>query len=196
TASDLAGFQGTIQAAEGLTIEGWSSNLLGTGNVNDTQLSRGMLAFSYHENNSLEGVEIITLQLRADTELRISDYLSVTDRITYAEAVAPVGSTSALRLSFSQAPGGENFMLHQNFPNPVAAQTTVEFDLPTSSECLLQVHDLQGRLLTERLLQGVAGRNSITLSANLDLKNTTGILTYSLRVGQERLTKRMTVVAH
>lgn len=195
-ASDLAGFQGTIQAAEGLVIEGWSSDLMGAGNVNDTQLSRGLLAFSYHENSSLEGVEIISLHLRADKELRISDYLSVTDRITYAEAVAPVGSTSALRLSFSQAPVGENLSLYQNFPNPVAAQTTIEFDLPTSSECLLQVHDLQGRLLTERLLQGVAGRNMLTLSTNHDLKNTTGILTYSLRVGQERLTKRMTVVAH
>jgi len=196
TAGAMAGFQGTIEATPGLVIEGWSSDLLSGANVNEERRSRGQLAISFHEQNSLSGEEILILQVRAEEEMRISDYLRITNKITYPEAVAPDGSTAALRLSFSDPRAGGGIVLHQNYPNPVRAQTTIEFDLPRAVDDLtLAVHDVQGRLLAELSLQGEAGRNSITLSNN-DLKNITGILTYTLRVGQERLTKRMTVVAH
>ena len=195
TADRLAGFQGTLEATDGLTIEGWSSELLGAGHVNDRQLHQGLLSFSYDGTEDLSQQAIITLHLRAAAQLRISDYLSVSDRITYREAVAPEGSTASLGLSFSATPGGAGIMLHQNFPNPAAAHTNIVFELPTATDVRLEVRDLQGRLVTERRLAGAAGRNTITLSTNDDLKNTTGILSYTITVGKERLTKRMTVVA-
>lgn len=195
TADDLQSIQGTIDAAPGLTIESWNSAMLSNRNVNDAALSDGLLAFSYSADQSLRGKEIFTLQLRADTELRISDYLSITDRITYPEGFTPAGNTATLSLEFSETTGGDGIVLHQNFPNPAAAQTTIVFELPRASAVALEVHDLQGRLVTERTFQGLAGRNTVTFRTNDDLKNTTGILTYTLTVGQQRLTKRMTVVA-
>lgn len=195
TAGNLSGFQGTIEAAEGLSIESWSSDLLGAGNVNETLLEEGVLAISFNDQKSLAGESVITLNLRATEELRISDYLSVTDRMTYAEAITATGEAASLILSFSETAGGAGFILHQNFPNPVSAQTTIVFEMPTAETVDLEVHDIQGRLLHTRSIPADAGRNTITLSTNDDLNNTTGILTYTLRVGKEHLTKRMTVVA-
>jgi hypothetical protein len=194
SANDFAAFQGTIEATPGLTIESWSSELLASGNVNDHLLDQGLLSFSYWASNDLNGADVITLQLLAKRELRISDYLKVTDRMTVREATSAAGTTAALGLDFSAAVGGEQIILHQNFPNPVAFSTSIVFELPTTGKVSLEVRDIQGRLLTERRLTGFAGRNTITLS-NDDFRNTTGILSYTLLVGQKRLTKRMTVVA-
>ena len=195
TAGALAGFQGTIEAARGLQITAWSSDLLGAGNVNDELMMEGLLALSYNDQVSLEGEEIITLHLVAQEEIRISDYLSVTSRLTYPEALTVEGGSADLNLSFSETTGGADIMLHQNFPNPVAAQTTIVFELPTAETVQLEIRDFQGRLLTTRTIAAIAGRNTVTLNSNDDLKNMTGILTYTLRVGKERLTKRMTVVS-
>ncbi|MEM6770522.1 MAG: T9SS type A sorting domain-containing protein, partial [Bacteroidota bacterium] len=192
TAGELTGFQGTIEAAAGLDITSWSSELLGTANVNETLLSEGVLALSYNDQVDLHGEEIITLQLIAREDLRISDYLSVTNRTTYPEAITTSGASADLTISYGETTGGAGIVLHQNFPNPVAAQTTIEFDLPTAETVLLEVHDLQGRLLSARTIAAFAGRNLVTLNSDNDLKNMTGVLTYTLVVGQERLTKRMT----
>ncbi|WP_169435088.1 T9SS type A sorting domain-containing protein [Neolewinella persica] len=194
-AGELQAFQGTFDVAEGLEIENWSSPLLGRGNVNDAYMNDGLLPFSYQADESLEGKEIITLHLRAATDLRISDYLSVTDRITYPEAYTPAGNTATLSLEFSETTGGDGIVLHQNFPNPAAAQTTIVFELPQASAVALEVHDLQGRLVAARNLAGHMGRNTVSFRTDDDLNNSTGILTYTLTVGQQRLTKRMTVIA-
>ncbi len=194
SAEELAGFQGTIEAALGLTIESWNSSVLGAGNINDAFIGQGLLALSYNGSEPLAGQEVLSLTVRATRDLTISDYLSITDRLSYPEAIQTDGSTAALSLQFSEIAGGGT-LLHQNFPNPVAAQTTIVFDLPESGPVTLTVHDIQGRLLTERAVAGLAGRNTLMLSLSEDLKNTTGILTYTLAVGEERLSKRMTVVA-
>lgn len=195
TAGELSGFQGTIEAATGLRIASWSSELLGAANVNDALLADGLLALSYDDQVSLEGKEIITLNLIAHEELRISDYLSVTSRLTYPEAITLEGGSADLNLTFSEITGGAGIVLHQNFPNPVAAQTTIVFELPMAAAAQLEIHDLQGRLLSTRTITGYAGRNTVVLDSNDDLNNTTGMLTYTLVVGKQRLTKRMTVVS-
>ena len=196
SASDLIGFQGTIDAASGLVIEGWSSEVLGSGNVNEDYLSQGLLAVSYNGEPLGEAASVLTLHLRAAAQnVRISDYLSVSDRLTYPEAILTGGASGNLNLEFSETTGGAEIILHQNFPNPVAAQTNIVFELPTAGQVVLDVHDLQGRLITKRALQGREGRNTVTLSTYDDLNNYTGVLTYTITVGQTRLTKRMTVVA-
>lgn len=194
TAGQLSGLQGTFEAAPGLRITGWSSDYLGGGHVNESLLNRGLLAVSYDDRTVLTGEEILTLRLRAERDLRISDYLSVTDRVAGSEAITAAGTAARLGLSFSEPPGGASIMLHQNFPNPVAARTTIAFELPAAATASLAVRDVAGRLLHQRTFPASAGRNTLTLT-NDDLKNTTGLLSYTLTVGEHRLTKRMTVVA-
>jgi hypothetical protein len=56
-----------------------------------------------------------------------------------------------------------DFGLHQNYPNPVRAETRIAFDLPENSEAHLTIFDLQGRVVAE-LVNDVlpAGRYSAT----------------------------------
>lgn len=195
TAGELSGLQGTLTAAAGLRMDAWSSALLGSGHVNDRRLTAGELAFSYDDRASLAEQEILTLTVTALEDLRISDYLSVTNDLAAAEAILTDGGTAGLGLSFREIAGGAGIMLHQNFPNPVAAQTTIQFEVPAAQTVGLTVHDVQGRLLHQRTINAAAGLNTVELYTNNDLKNTTGLLTYTLAVGQQRLAKRMTVAA-
>ena len=195
TAGELAGFQGTFEAAPGLRIQGWTSELLGSGNVNDRRMTEGLLAVSYDEQTSLAGTEVLVLELRAEQDLRISDYLSVSASITAPETITIAGGSAGLGLVFNTASGNAGITLHQNFPNPVADQTTIRFELPEAQTVRLEVHDVRGRLLSVRTIAATAGLNTVLLSSNDDLKNTTGNLTYTLTAGRQRLTKRMTVVS-
>jgi hypothetical protein len=44
-----------------------------------------------------------------------------------------------------------NFVLHQNFPNPFNPVTTIRFELPTASDVKLSIYDITGRLVEELL---------------------------------------------
>ena len=194
TAPGLTAFQGTLRAAAGLSIVGWSSTTLTAGNVNDSDLDRGLLAFAFQTTTAPASAPEITLDLIAYEDLRLSEYLRVTDDITVPEAMRAADASATLELDFTDAPGGDEIILHQNFPNPAASYTNIVFELPRAGEVELSVHDLSGRLVTHRRLAGVAGRNRVALSTYDDLNNKTGVLSYTITVGQTRLTKRMTVV--
>ena len=195
-ANELSGFQATLEARPGLTLLGWSSPLLTAGHVNDTRLAEGLLALSYDQTQALGGANWLSLRVRAERDLTVSDYLRLSDRVAVSEGYAPSGSTLSIELGFTPPPGGAGTTrLHQNFPNPVAATTTITFDLEQDGPATLLVHDVAGRQLLQRDLAGFRGRNAVTLSTNADLNNATGVLTYTLVVNGQRRSKRMTVVA-
>jgi hypothetical protein len=195
TADGLQGFQTTIETYPGLVLEGWNSDVMGAGNVNDQRMSEGLLMVSYDSQLELKEEVVLELNLRATEDLRISDYISVSDLVTFSEAYTMEGSAAQLSLNFRQQTGGAGIVLHQNFPNPAAAQTTIAFDLIKAGPVGLEVRDVTGRLIMARQLEGHRGENQVQLSISDDLQNTTGVLTYTLTVGAERLTKRMTVVS-
>lgn len=192
-AENLRGFQGTVAAESGLELIDWSSDRLGSNNVNDRYLNEGLLALSYYAPKALSG-DFLHLTVRATHDLRLSDYLYLTDRIAMSEGYDATGRTTDLNFAFETEAGKAAILLHQNFPNPATEQTTITFDLVRSETVSILVHDLQGRLLYRRELLAHPGRNQLRLSAQ-DLNNSTGVLTYSLVADGERLTRRMTIVA-
>jgi len=40
-----------------------------------------------------------------------------------------------------------SFALHQNFPNPFNPSTTIEYELPSAGELLIEIFDIEGRLV-------------------------------------------------
>ena len=61
------------------------------------------------------------------------------------------------QISYSQNIS-DKFKLHQNYPNPFNSMTTVEFDLPKTSEVTLNIYNILGQivetLVSERLTSG------------------------------------------
>lgn len=195
TANALAGLQGTIEASADLRLLSWTSAKLQAGHVNDQWLADGLLAFSYNAPEIIAGTEILTLQVEARRALRVRDHLRLGDRIVATEGVTTSGNAMPLALQFTALPQTEAFQLYQNYPNPIVTETTVAFTLPEAMPVTLEIHDLQGRILTTRHQEATAGRNTVTFHAASDFPQATGILTCTLRAGKEQRTIRMTVVA-
>lgn len=86
----------------------------------------------------------------------------------------------------------QNAVLHQNIPNPAVGTTTVNFEIVKSNEVSLAVYDVTGKLIRS-VNEGnlSAGMHSITLeTANIDA----GVYFYTLTVGDQILTKKMTIM--
>jgi hypothetical protein len=109
---------------------------------NETQA----LCAAVHGNNKPFGMRLVAHQ-----DGKLSQMLSVSSRITRAEAYADRGETKAVVLRFlngTQAvvrPVG--FELYQNQPNPFINKTMIGFNLPEAGEATLRVFDDTGRLL-------------------------------------------------
>jgi hypothetical protein len=79
----------------------------------------------------------------------------------------------------------EGYQLYQNFPNPFNMETTLEYELPQTSQVMLNIFNLQGQKI-RTLIQGQerAGRHA----ANWDGRNddgsivSTGIYIYQLQI--------------
>ena len=86
----------------------------------------------------------------------------------------------------------EMVQLHQNYPNPFNPTTTLSFSLPEASTVELSVHDILGRQI-RTVIDGrmQAGTHTISFDAS---NLTSGVYMYTLRTGQQTLTRRFTVL--
>lgn len=86
----------------------------------------------------------------------------------------------------------EGFRLEQNYPNPFNPGTTIQYQVDASSEILLQVFDIQGRLV-ETLEQGVKAPG--LYQVQFDGSNlASGTYLYRLSIGDQVLSKKMQLV--
>jgi hypothetical protein len=82
--------------------------------------------------------------------------------------------------------------LHQNYPNPFNPSTTIEFELPNTSEVRLSVENILGQEV--RLLasgQMSAGRHRFTFDATCIA---TGVYIYSLETPAQNIKKKLLVL--
>lgn len=88
-----------------------------------------------------------------------------------------------------------DFLLSQNFPNPFATTTAIDFTITISGRYSLAIYDLSGRRLTSVFENAymASGPQQITLDAR-ELGLTDGAYYYSLQKGNEVVTKKLMVV--
>ena len=83
----------------------------------------------------------------------------------------------------------EVFALHQNYPNPFGASTTVPFDLPEDAPVSLIIYDLLGRQVVKVMDEELpAGRHQI---AFIPQRLASGVYFYALQAGRDRAIGRM-----
>lgn len=86
----------------------------------------------------------------------------------------------------------QSIELSQNYPNPFNPATQIEYNLNSDTQVLLEVFDIQGRLVRTLVNQKqTIGTHSVTFDAqNLS----TGVYIYRLKVGATHITKKMLLI--
>ena len=86
----------------------------------------------------------------------------------------------------------DGIKLSQNQPNPSSNTTLIQYEIENAGTVILEIYDLTGKKVaaTNDGKQS-AGRHSLTVSTE-NLSN--GTYYYSLKAGEHRLTKKMTVI--
>ncbi len=157
--------------------------------------SEGMITTSWNKSETGSGKPevMFSLVLRSRANGQLSDALSISSRITQAEAYATTGETMDVALNFGAGTVTRaGFELYQNQPNPFNGETLIGFNLPEAVSATLKVNDVTGRLL--KIIEGdfAKGYNQIRLnSGELDGK---GVLSYTLETAEYTATKKMIIV--
>ena len=153
------------------------------------------LTTSYHGEAKGE----FTLRFRAKQTGRLSKMLTVSSRITKAEAygsTTSIGERKTVALRFKATTGttvtGLGFELYQNQPNPFLNKTVIGFHLPEAATATLTVYDETGKLLHRQ--QGDFARGYNHFSLERELVPTTGLLYYKVETSTDAATRKMTQV--
>lgn len=114
-----------------------------------------------------------------------------------------VGSNGTIMRSTSVTSVSEgtpvaSFSLGQNYPNPVANSTQFDFTLPSSSQATLRIYSVDGKevktLLSSSTLDAGAHSFQWDGTNNAGTRVVSGTYIYKLTVGEQTLSKRLTVL--
>ncbi len=102
------------------------------------------------------------------------------------------GNRSSLGLEFEGVHQSEKYVLLQNIPNPLSDRTSIGFVMPKDDVASIEIFDLAGKKLWERVDYFKKGKNSIVIDSG-DL-GADGVLIYQFRSGSYIESKRMMVI--
>jgi hypothetical protein len=133
---------------------------------------------------------MFTVTFTATKSGKLSEMLGVSSRITKAEGYSPAGNRLDIALRFDgNTISSIGFELYQNQPNPFVNKTFIGFHLPEAASATLTVYDETGRTVFTQKGDFVKGYNTVALDKALI--NTSGILYYSLKSGDNTATRKM-----
>lgn len=118
--------------------------------------------------------------------------LTIASNYTKAEAYSAEQELHNVQLAFDSGVSHIDFELYQNRPNPFSDKTTISFYLPEAGVAILEISDLNGRMLTRIEGDYAQGFQEITLDK--DALDATGVLHYQLKTTKYSATKRMVLV--
>jgi flagellar hook assembly protein FlgD len=95
------------------------------------------------------------------------------------------------------AESGDRVSMAQNAPNPFMGTTRISFSLPAEQEVRIRVYDVMGREVATLMdSKADAGKHSVTWNGrgSSGHRAAPGVYWYSLRAGEEVLTRRMVLL--
>jgi hypothetical protein len=139
---------------------------------------------------SVDGEQAFTVTFRAKKSGKLSEMIGVSGRITKAEGYSMANNRLDVALRFGgNTISGVGFELYQNQPNPFVNRTVIGFHLPEAATAVLTITDESGRLIYTQKGDYAKGYNAITVDRAL--LNTTGILYYTVKAGDDAATLKM-----
>ena len=183
----INGFQYTM-STPGLEIQSIDAGAI------DMQLAnvgvhKQSITMSWHRAEPVSintGERLYTMQFKATKAGTLSEMLSITSKITDAEAYRADGGLTEIvdviiEFEEVQEQSSFEFELYQNEPNPFNEATTVGFTLPHAMDARLTVFDMHGKVIKVIEAAYDVGYNQIKLYQH-DL-GTAGVLYYRLDAG-------------
>lgn len=155
---------------------------------------RGAVTLSYNGDFLIEkNNPLLHFTFQAKRSGRLSDLLYINSSITKVEAYSAEDELLDIDLNFE----GENvdalledqLKLYQNQPNPFRESTEISFYLPVTSEVVIRIFDLSGRVLTT--VQSDFEKGLQTLIIDEKDFDATGVFYYQLQTEFGMLTKKM-----
>jgi hypothetical protein len=187
-------FDVTFKASE--AVQGYQMTL----NLNGLEVAGIVKSDKVSENNfgvfkdaltvSIDGESAFTVTFRAKKSGKLSEMMSVSSRITKAEGYSVKNDRLDVALRFGgNTISGVGFELYQNQPNPFVNRTVIGFHLPEASTAVLTITDESGRLIYTQKGDYAKGYNAIAVDRAL--LNTTGVLYYTVKAGNDAATLKM-----
>lgn len=155
--------------------------------------TEGRLTLSWNNRNEeavSDGFNLFVLQIKAEKDGMLHDFLQVDQNILAAEAYGTALQTYEVALSFESTVGEGSFELGQNYPNPFRQTTRIPFTLSGEGMVDLKIFDASGRTLYQAQREFGAGAQQWEIQ-NSDWP--AGILYYSMNANGMILTRRMLV---
>jgi hypothetical protein len=102
-------------------------------------------------------------------------------------------SARMLELTTDQEVSGESaFMLFQNKPNPFKDETSISFSLEASSEVVLRIMDVTGRIVLKQ--SGKMDKGFHKIQVNAAMLGKTGVFYYQIEASGQSATKKMILI--
>ncbi len=157
-----------------------------------THLPDGILTSSWNTTSDgasiPDGKPVVTIEIEAKEEARLSDVLNLGSLITAAESYTAKGY-GGVALSYGGIEKNTEVQLFQNQPNPVGEATRIDFYLPADDRISFEMMDASGRHLKKIEGNFSAGRH--TLNFGKGELPTAQVIFYTLRTSNRMITRRM-----
>jgi len=196
--TEVEGLQNTIEVnsdlAEIVSFNG-EANELTNANINSDKLEEGILNMSWFKSTNWkesENNKLFTLVLKIKEDAYTSDIIRISEEYIAPEAYFE-SQVGEIDLEFRSDLGTEEVLsLYQNVPNPWSESTEIKFYMPKDQDVVVNVYDINGKLIFQQQSTAKHGVNRIVLNeANF---NTGGILYYELISGSTRLMNKMLLI--
>jgi len=187
---DIEGYQFTLDFA-GLALLDIEEGIVKQSNFNTNLETTYQLTTSWNGSASNDEV-LFTFLFEAAESGYLHDFLTINSDYTIAEAYDKTEKLMQVNLEFQANEAIIEFRLDQNAPNPFQTTTMIGFTLPTASEAILKVMDIQGKILKTVRGQFAKGYNQIYLDRKT--LGARGVLYYQLEAGEYIANKKMIVL--
>jgi hypothetical protein len=151
--------------------------------------NEGIITYSWNGDISTKNKSLFTLELIANSDVEISDVVSITSEMTAAEAYTPDGAFLNVEFENNKSSLLDGYALYQNVPNPFAQSSFIQFELPEDAVSVITISDISGKVV--KVIKGDfnKGLNQIELK-DKDFPGA-GIYTYRLSSGNFTATRKL-----
>ncbi|MCB0633801.1 MAG: T9SS type A sorting domain-containing protein, partial [Lewinella sp.] len=202
TSSELEQVQGyqftLLLDPESILLEDLDYGVAEAGNFGLRFVEEGLISTSW--NKSGTGKEhftgddrLFTLVLRAQKDVRLSEVLRISNRLTIAEAYDVDDQLLEVGINYgTEQVTTAGFELYQNVPNPFRQETSISFYLPTDEQVSIRIYDAGGR--TVKMIRGGYGAGYHQLKIDRDELGAAGLMYYTLTAGEYTATRKMVIM--